>query len=220
MCTTSRSSASRCLRFDFSNKPAKEDISGGYNGTGSTTWRYLKLSDGYRGMYYPTLSLHLYGYVWDFLLKNKLKGACPSCVVSFPSCWLEIEQTGAPAEDGRATPPAWIPDWLPGTGLAHLPWRRTEREIDFSLVRAIALWGLFAITGVLYIIPAPDLLIFYSKNSLCTLTVSPHVPSPFPFLFSGSLVGQQRFQTQPNVYSGYIFLFLWRSGWATSHTNA
>lgn len=94
----------------------------------------LKLSDGHMGMNYTTLSPLLFQYIWNFLLKNKFKGACPSCVTSFPYHWLEIEMTGANLESTCGGWQSQPPSLGPGAGLVHLSCRLPEREIDFSLM--------------------------------------------------------------------------------------
>ena len=66
------------------------------------------------GVNYTTLSPLSFQYIWNFLLKNKFKGAGPSCVVSFPYHWLEIKMTGANLESNcggwqsHPTAPAWV----------------------------------------------------------------------------------------------------------------
>lgn len=102
---------------------------------------------------------------------------------------------------GRATPSAWEPEQLPGAGLAHLPWRVTEREVDFSLIWATLCYG----HSVLYITPAPYLLTFYFKTVSFTLTDSVVLLAfTILLLFFGSLIGQHSVRTQ-RMFTMVIF---------------
>lgn len=171
----------------------------------------LKLSDGHMGMYYTTLSLPLYGYVWNFLLKNKFKGACARCVVPFPSYWLEIEMTGVTLEStcgGWQSHPTRLGPWLTSWSRAYPPALETYWKRNWFLAHLshCIVGSLCYSYRVLYITQLPIYLHSVSKVSF-TLTESRVSPAfPIPLLFSGSLIGWQSVRTQSTFIMVTVFV--------------
>lgn len=112
----------------------------------------------------------------------------------------EREFLSSAVEHGRATPPAWVPEWPSGTGIAHLPWRVTE-SVDFSVTWARLCYSY----SVLFLTPAPYLLTVHFKTASFTLADSIVSPAfTIPWLYFGCLIGQC--QNSTNVSYGYIFV--------------